>query len=608
MTPIEEVQAKIDEVEARIAELMQDTGLSLDQQDELIEPLEKSLRKLDRAERQLAAGLIGAQAAKVRDLALSASENALRKVAQGLSGTARGTAAAIMELVREMTPTPAAAPPPVSPRPQAIVDPVSEDPVLMRRTHNHKVVYGHLVREMQVALRAPEFDPKGADMFFGPDTETALRRWLIAQGRKRPQVFLTFQDWRDLTGLPDPDLFDLCAQLVAAFEGHGFTQARGNWDGAICTWGYHGYTLKWGHMQGVLAATENESPGILREVLTDGRGEALLHMLGLPLEQQRDWGLANLLTPDGKMKTEWVQDLDRLGATPACRNAQLSYSRRTFWEAKAVPHAERLGLADPLSLCMLFDAEIHQGGPTGATLRRVEDFRRDHPDADEMQVREVLAQALVDQIGDGRFREDAASRRTLFIDGRGRVHQGNYDLNYWGFHASVDENEGMIAELSQPAVVPATVVAVPASFHDFYKARLRPIAPRFSAAEFLSKGAKHGGGGPCAGLNADPPQDLWENVVELARVLQKIRDHVNVGILVTNVYRSPAYNRCIKGATRSQHLQFNAADIIIQDGGSGFDWHQKVVRLRNEGLFKGGIGRYSGFVHVDTRGRNADWG
>ena len=23
--------------------------------------------------------------------------------------------------------------------------------------------------------------------------------------------------------------------------------------------------------------------------------------------------------------------------------------------------------------------------------------------------------------------------------------------------------------------------------------------------------------------------------------------------------------------------------------------------------FKGGVGRYSGFTHIDTRGRNADW-
>jgi len=30
-------------------------------------------------------------------------------------------------------------------------------------------------------------------------------------------------------------------------------------------------------------------------------------------------------------------------------------------------------------------------------------------------------------------------------------------------------------------------------------------------------------------------------------------------------------------------------------------------KMRTEGLFKGGVGSYSSFTHVDTRGQNADW-
>ena len=30
--------------------------------------------------------------------------------------------------------------------------------------------------------------------------------------------------------------------------------------------------------------------------------------------------------------------------------------------------------------------------------------------------------------------------------------------------------------------------------------------------------------------------------------------------------------------------------------------------MRAEGFFAGGIGRYAGFTHVDTRGKAADWG
>ena len=29
--------------------------------------------------------------------------------------------------------------------------------------------------------------------------------------------------------------------------------------------------------------------------------------------------------------------------------------------------------------------------------------------------------------------------------------------------------------------------------------------------------------------------------------------------------------------------------------------------MRSAGLFKGGVGRYGSFTHIDTRGSNADW-
>jgi hypothetical protein len=35
---------------------------------------------------------------------------------------------------------------------------------------------------------------------------------------------------------------------------------------------------------------------------------------------------------------------------------------------------------------------------------------------------------------------------------------------------------------------------------------------------------------------------------------------------------------------------------------------RRILReMRDEGLFRGGIGRYPTFTHVDVRGKNADW-
>ena len=103
------------------------------------------------------------------------------------------------------------------------------------------------------------------------------------------------------------------------------------------------------------------------------------------------------------------------------------------------------------------------------------------------------------------------------------------------------------------------------------------------------------------------PDEFMENVQELARNLQVLRDHLGVPIRVISGYRSPKYNRKIGGARRSQHMLARAADIKIK-GLSPQEVKDVIVSLVKEGkMKKGGIGLYRTFTHYDTRGRNARW-
>lgn len=53
-----------------------------------------------------------------------------------------------------------------------------------------------------------------------------------------------------------------------------------------------------------------------------------------------------------------------------------------------------------------------------------------------------------------------------------------------------------------------------------------------------------------------------ENLIYLAqKVLQPIRDHFGVPLVVTSGYRSPALNRLVKGSPSSFHCYAQAADI-----------------------------------------------
>lgn len=141
-----------------------------------------------------------------------------------------------------------------------------------------------------------------------------------------------------------------------------------------------------------------------------------------------------------------------------------------------------------------------------------------------------------------------------------------------------------------------------------YEAFIRGLGLRhFTPAEFLFPGNSNSPGGRCAGKNALPPETLWGNIAKTARMLDEIRASLGAPVRILSCYRSPLYNTCVGGATNSPHGRFNAIDWLCETG-TAPDWHrvaQEVRRANPE--FAGGIGRYRGFCHVDTRGVDRDW-
>lgn len=130
----------------------------------------------------------------------------------------------------------------------------------------------------------------------------------------------------------------------------------------------------------------------------------------------------------------------------------------------------------------------------------------------------------------------------------------------------------------------------------------------FEPHEFLVLGNQHFSG-PCKGKNTLPPENLWNNILPTAKVLDAVREKLNSPIRTLSVYRSPAYNACIPGAAGgSVHMKFMAVDFKCEDGKGPVHWAKILKRMRDSGMFKGGIGVYSTFVHVDTRGTNANFG
>jgi hypothetical protein len=107
--------------------------------------------------------------------------------------------------------------------------------------------------------------------------------------------------------------------------------------------------------------------------------------------------------------------------------------------------------------------------------------------------------------------------------------------------------------------------------------------------------------------NSLPERHSWRAMGQTLKVADRIGAQVGMPVKeVTSAYRSPAYNRRCPGAkTNSWHMKNYALDL--QFGTSPGNVAAAARKLREGGYFKGGVGRYSNFTHIDTRGTNIDW-
>jgi uncharacterized protein YcbK (DUF882 family) len=106
--------------------------------------------------------------------------------------------------------------------------------------------------------------------------------------------------------------------------------------------------------------------------------------------------------------------------------------------------------------------------------------------------------------------------------------------------------------------------------------------------------------------NDTPPVERWHRILPTVRLAERLRDTFGV-TTIHSAYRTIAYNAAIDGsATQSRHIEGDALDVSCATG-TPADWAAALRALRTQGAFKGGVGVYDTFVHIDTRGVNADW-
>lgn len=121
------------------------------------------------------------------------------------------------------------------------------------------------------------------------------------------------------------------------------------------------------------------------------------------------------------------------------------------------------------------------------------------------------------------------------------------------------------------------------------------LTKNFSKKEFESKDG------------AEMPDEVFENIKELATNLQVLRDELKAPISINSGYRSPKHNFNIGGVSRSQHLTGKASDIVV-DGYTPQEVAIVIEELIKAGKMKqGGLKAYQSFVHYDIRATKSRW-
>ncbi|MEM6888309.1 MAG: peptidoglycan-binding protein [Pseudomonadota bacterium] len=306
--------------------------------------------------------------------------------------------------------------------------------ILFARDPDLANVSGHLIETMQTALAAQGCPPGGVDGIFGRETEVALRAWQVMSAQPETGV-LTFAGWELLTGLPAPTLRDLCLQVTAAIEGHGFQKVIGNFDGEGLTWGYMGFTLTDG-MEDLLASIDADiiAGPKARSIFGVEKWAAL--MAASKGSKRTRLAFADRLsvgTRRIRVRSDWERAFARLGAEPSVKRLQLAASQR-HWNS-CIDAVERYKPKDVLSVGMFYDACTQHGSISHKRQTFMDEVGQN---TDAQQRRHGWVEALA-KAASPRWRDRVRARRSLFADGAGKVLGAQYNLKHWGFSGQLAE-------------------------------------------------------------------------------------------------------------------------------------------------------------------------
>ena len=280
--------------------------------------------------------------------------------------------------------------------------------------------------DIQRGLVSAGCNPGLIDEVYGQGTVGAVKQ---VQFKKRLPDTGEVDDvtWAGFMPRPVPSLFERSLELTAAFEGHNYTLAVGNFDGAWLTWGIVGFTMKFGKVQAIIAKTNQVHPELIKQACGDA-ADTLIQIMGSTPEEQKNW--ADSISINGRLAAPWRQQFQTLGNFPEVRAIQRQIAHDDYY-VPCLATARAFGLQSELGVALCFDIHVQNGSINSVARSLVQKELSVSPNTNEAELRQTIANAVA-EAGIAAFREDVRSRKMAFATGQGSVHGASYDLSDWG--------------------------------------------------------------------------------------------------------------------------------------------------------------------------------
>lgn len=295
---------------------------------------------------------------------------------------------------------------------------------------------GELVRSIQCELThngcsLPE------DGIYGDATCQAVK-WFQSASSLPVTGVIEEATWSALMRRPVPSVGERSLYLTAAFEGHGFELAVGDFDGALLTWGIVGFTIKSGEVQRIVLAINDARPDLVERAFGTQRHE-LLQLMNAPPDFQKTWARAHTLA-NGALEESWRTMFANFGAMPEVQAEQIRQATVGYL-TPAMRTARTLQFATELGLALCFDIHVQNGSVGAEVCSLLASKMRDG--MPELDRRKLLANAVAD--GAGKWADDVRARKLTIATGEGVVHGHHYVLENWGLSGEIAAAELAVA-------------------------------------------------------------------------------------------------------------------------------------------------------------------